>query len=69
MIYYNYSCEDQNIADSLCEDCNEHLCTDCVKAHQRVKMTKDHVITAIKRLVSQNLYFALSYLVIYLLTQ
>merc|ERR1712096_314156 len=41
------SCEYHNIANSLCEDYEEHLCDDCVKAHQRVKLTKDHKINAI----------------------
>jgi B-box zinc finger len=38
------SCDDQNIANKLCNDCDEYLCDDCVKAHKRVKVTKDHVI-------------------------
>jgi hypothetical protein len=31
----------------MCEECEEYLCEDCVKAHKRVKVTKDHVITEI----------------------
>lgn len=38
------SCDDRNIANKMCEDCDEYLCDDCVKAHKRVKVTKDHVI-------------------------
>ena len=41
------SCDDQNIAKKMCEECEEYLCEDCVKAHKRVKVTKDHVITEI----------------------
>eukprot|EP00095_Tigriopus_kingsejongensis_P002200 maker-scaffold2190_size19107-snap-gene-0.5 protein:Tk02200 transcript:maker-scaffold2190_size19107-snap-gene-0.5-mRNA-1 annotation:"e3 ubiquitin-protein ligase trim33-like" len=41
------SCEDANPADSRCTDCEENLCEDCVKAHQRVKITKDHTLEKI----------------------
>ncbi len=41
------SCDDRNPAHSWCSDCEDHLCDDCVKAHQRVKITKDHNITTI----------------------
>ena len=41
------SCDDQSIATSYCEDCEEYLCDDCVRAHRRVKMTKDHKITSV----------------------
>lgn len=27
-----------------CKDCEEWLCAACIKAHQRVKVTKDHII-------------------------
>ena len=42
------SCEDNVMASHYCEDCDEYLCSDCVRAHQRVKMTKDHKIRALK---------------------
>lgn len=29
---------------SYCKDCEEWLCAACISAHQRVKVTKDHVI-------------------------
>jgi len=38
------SCEENGIATSKCIDCDEYLCNDCVRAHLRVKMTKDHEI-------------------------
>jgi hypothetical protein len=41
------SCEENAIATSKCNDCEEYLCNDCVRAHQRVKMTKDHEITVV----------------------
>ena len=39
------SCDDNNPVCSWCAQCEEHLCDDCVKAHQRVKLTKDHSIS------------------------
>ena len=48
---FNFSCDDQNIASSLCEYCEEHLCDDCVKHHQTLKITTDHKISAITRYV------------------
>ena len=38
------SCDDDSKASSYCMNCNEWLCDACVNAHQRVKMTKDHII-------------------------
>ena len=38
------SCEDGSKASSYCMNCNEWLCDACVNAHQRVKVTKDHII-------------------------
>ena len=43
-----YSCEENSMATSKCEDCEEFLCNDCVRAHQRVKMTKDHKISLLQ---------------------
>lgn len=38
-------CENSsNKATSRCVNCDELLCQDCVKAHRRVKFTKDHTI-------------------------
>lgn len=42
------SCEENSPASSRCEDCEEFLCSDCVRAHQRVKITKDHKISALQ---------------------
>ena len=38
------SCEDNSIASSFCLNCSEWLCSACVQAHQRVRVTKDHEI-------------------------
>ncbi|XP_038075975.1 E3 ubiquitin-protein ligase TRIM33-like isoform X2 [Patiria miniata] len=37
-------CDDKSEVSALCEDCMEWLCEPCVQAHQRVRVTKDHVI-------------------------
>ena len=47
-----YSCEEGAMASSKCEDCEELLCSDCVRAHQRVKVTKDHKISQLSVSVS-----------------
>ncbi|VVD05193.1 unnamed protein product, partial [Leptidea sinapis] len=38
------SCEDTEPATSYCVDCAEFICDNCVLAHQRLKITKDHSI-------------------------
>ncbi|KAE8596801.1 hypothetical protein XENTR_v10016244 [Xenopus tropicalis] len=38
------SCDDGNGASSHCLDCQENLCDNCLRAHQRVRLTKDHFI-------------------------
>ena len=38
------SCNDDANATSWCVDCSEFICDNCVKAHQRLKITKDHTI-------------------------
>ena len=38
------SCGEGSRATSRCQDCNEYLCNNCVSAHQRVRLTKDHAI-------------------------
>ncbi|XP_073954386.1 E3 ubiquitin-protein ligase TRIM33-like isoform X2 [Choristoneura fumiferana] len=38
------SCEDTEPATSYCTDCAEFICDNCVQAHQRLKITKDHTI-------------------------
>ncbi|KAF5302014.1 hypothetical protein FQA39_LY10484 [Lamprigera yunnana] len=38
------SCEEGASASSRCRNCSELLCDPCVRAHQRVRITKDHRI-------------------------
>ena len=38
------SCEDNSPATSYCLNCTDWLCDACVQAHQRVRVTKDHLI-------------------------
>ncbi|KAK3855992.1 hypothetical protein Pcinc_037644 [Petrolisthes cinctipes] len=38
------SCDEGQAATSRCRDCNDALCDSCVRAHQRVRLTKDHFI-------------------------
>lgn len=41
------SCDEGNGANSHCLDCQEFLCDNCVRAHQRVRLTKDHFIESL----------------------
>ncbi len=38
------ACEENATATSFCTDCCEYLCDQCVQAHKRVRVTKDHTI-------------------------
>ncbi|XP_034949830.1 E3 ubiquitin-protein ligase TRIM33 isoform X2 [Chelonus insularis] len=38
------NCHDNATATSWCVDCEEFICQNCVLAHQRLKITKDHTI-------------------------
>lgn len=38
------NCEDGTTATSRCKECSEMLCVLCVKAHKRVRLTRDHRI-------------------------
>ena len=37
-------CEENVTATYFCDECTEWLCDQCVQAHKRVKITKDHTI-------------------------
>ncbi len=37
-------CEESVLATSFCQECQEWLCDQCVQAHRRVRITKDHTI-------------------------
>lgn len=41
------SCEEGMKVTSHCQVCNELLCANCTRAHQRVRLTKDHEIVAL----------------------
>ena len=45
------SCDETAKAAGRCNDCQEDLCDVCVSAHQRVKLTKDHLITWLDKAV------------------
>ncbi|XP_050355270.1 E3 ubiquitin-protein ligase TRIM33 isoform X1 [Nymphalis io] len=47
------SCEDTEPATSYCVDCGEFICDNCVHAHQRLKITKDHTIKSKEEAVSE----------------
>jgi hypothetical protein len=46
------SCEEGTVTH-FCEECNDWLCMECVEAHRRVRITKDHHVQP-KDSVSQN---------------
>ena len=35
-------------ASAKCEECEDHLCQECVKAHKRMKITKNHTLIPIE---------------------
>ncbi|XP_053616450.1 E3 ubiquitin-protein ligase TRIM33 [Plodia interpunctella] len=47
------SCEDTEPATSYCVDCAEFICDNCVHAHQRLKITKDHTIKSKEEAVTE----------------
>ena len=44
------NCEDEAAATSRCLDCAEFLCSNCVLAHRRIRVTKDHRILSLDTL-------------------
>nr|XP_018670239.1 zinc finger protein isoform X1 [Ciona intestinalis] len=46
-IRYCTNCEESAIAVRHCEECEEDLCEQCVTAHKRVKLTKEHILKSI----------------------
>lgn len=40
------SCHEGSMVTSHCKDCSEFLCDSCVRAHQRVRLTKEHRIVS-----------------------
>ena len=47
-------CEENAVATSFCKDCTDWLCNQCVFAHRRVRVTKDHVIHEAKEAGMHN---------------
>ncbi|XP_013780026.2 E3 ubiquitin-protein ligase TRIM71-like [Limulus polyphemus] len=47
-------CEEGNNAVGRCRDCNELLCENCIQAHQRVRLTKEHYIIRFTNDLSQH---------------
>lgn len=52
-------CDDKTMASYKCEQCDDLLCSDCGTAHQRVKLTRSHVLTVVStfKTFSNGLYF------------
>ncbi|CAD6224100.1 GSCOCG00005481001-RA-CDS [Cotesia congregata] len=48
------SCHDNASATSWCVDCKEFICENCVNAHQRLKITKDHTIKPKNEVTTQS---------------
>lgn len=48
------SCDDNNLATQFCADCEENFCDDCVKAHKRLKITRDHKMTPIENNIQSS---------------
>ena len=46
-------CE-SNPSTSYCLQCDDWLCGDCVNAHKRVRMTKDHQLTSKEEAMANN---------------
>lgn len=44
------NCEDEAAATSRCLECAEFLCSNCVLAHRRIRVTKDHRILSLDKL-------------------
>lgn len=45
-----HSCDEGEAAAYRCRQCNEYLCENCTRAHQRVRLTKEHDITTLSQL-------------------
>ncbi|XP_069113293.1 E3 ubiquitin-protein ligase TRIM71-like [Argopecten irradians] len=48
------SCDEGSKATCVCKNCSEYLCDNCVRAHQRVRLTKDHFIERFSMLNLQS---------------
>lgn len=50
------SCEDNAEAHGFCVECVEWLCKTCIRAHQRVKFTKDHTVRQKEEVSPGNIF-------------
>ena len=48
------NCEERNHACSRCIECMEFLCLQCVDAHRRTRLTKDHEVISLDELQGQE---------------
>ena len=51
------NCEDNSEADARCLECAEFLCLNCVSAHRRIRLTKDHRILTLDSLQADKQNF------------
>ena len=51
---YCTNCEEQNAATSRCIECMEFLCSHCVAAHRRTRLTKEHEVICLNELQGQE---------------
>lgn len=43
------ACDDKNVAEWFCKDCEENICEPCHKAHLRVKFTRNHSLDPLNK--------------------
>ncbi|XP_078700025.1 E3 ubiquitin-protein ligase TRIM56-like [Branchiostoma floridae x Branchiostoma belcheri] len=48
------TCDEGNVATSWCRQCDDFLCQDCLTAHRRVKLTRDHDTLSLEELKSRS---------------
>ena len=54
-------CDERRPASVRCEDCQDLLCVDCLAAHRRVRLTRDHRIVQLQVQPGVAAYCPLSY--------
>ncbi|KAI8520409.1 hypothetical protein Bbelb_001630 [Branchiostoma belcheri] len=48
------TCDEGNVATCWCRQCDDFLCQDCLTAHRRVKLTRDHDTLSLEELKSRS---------------
>ena len=43
------ACDENNVAERSCSECEENLCDLCQKAYLRVKLTKNHSLVSLNK--------------------